>query len=182
VGRESTRTGKYLYLCLTPLMFVFFLGCAEIERSKTRVEVSSAPTKKTEQLKSEEHLRLGQKLLARGDFEGSLREHQKAVSLSGKSPPGDEALFQIGLIYAHPDNPKKDYEKSLDQFKRLIKDYPESPWLNQARIWTGVLQENQKLHQANDRLIQTNENLNQLIQKSKQVDIQIEEKKREKAK
>jgi tetratricopeptide (TPR) repeat protein len=170
-------------------MFVFFSGCAEMERSKTRVEVSSAPTKKTEQLKSEGHLQLGQKLLARGDFEGSLKEHQKALSLSGKNPPGDEALFQIGLIYAHPENPKKDYEKSLDQFKRLVKDYPESPRVDEARIWTGNLQEIQKLKQANDRLSQANEklnqtieNLNQLIQKSKQVDIQIEEKKREKAK
>jgi tetratricopeptide (TPR) repeat protein len=170
-------------------MLVFFLGCAEMERSKTRVEVSSAPMKKIDQSKSEEHLRLGQKLLARGDFEGSLKEHQKALSLSGENRPGDEALFQIGVIYAHPDNPKKDYEKSLDQFKRLIKNYPESPRLDEARIWAGILQEHQKLKQANDRLSQANEklnqsieNLNQLIQKSKQVDIQIEEKKREKTK
>lgn len=163
-------------------MLVFFFGCAEIERSKTRVEVSTAPMKKKEELRSEEHLRLGQKLLARGDFEGSLKEHQNALSLSGKSSPGDEALFQIGLIYAHPDNPKKDYEKSLDQFKRLVKDHPGSPRTDEARIWTGILQENQKLKQLNDRLIQTNEKLNDLIQKSKQVDIQIEEKKREKAK
>jgi tetratricopeptide (TPR) repeat protein len=170
-------------------MLVFFFGCAEIERSKTRVEVSTAPMKKKEEPRSEEHLRLGQKLLARGDFEGSLKEHQNALSLSGKSPPGDEALFQIGLIYAHPDNPKKDYEKSLDRFKRLVKDHPESPRANEARIWTGLLQENQKLKQANDRLSQGNEklnqtieNLNQLIQKSKQVDIEIEEKKREKTK
>jgi tetratricopeptide (TPR) repeat protein len=177
-------------------MLVFFFGCVEIERSKTRVEVSPAPMKKKEQSRSEEHLRLGQKLLARGDFEGSLKEHQNALSLSGKSSPGDEALFQIGLIYAHPENPKKDYEKSLDQFRRLVKDHPDSPRSDEARIWREVLQENQKLKQANDRLGQANEklsqtneklnqtieNLNQLIQKSKQVDIEIEEKKREKTK
>lgn len=170
-------------------MLVFFSGCAEMERSQTRVEVSSAATKETDQSKSEIHLRLGQSLLARRDFEGSLKEHQKALSLSGRNPPGDEALFQIGLIYAHPENSKKDYEKSLDQFKRLIKDYPQSPRIDEARIWAGILQENQKLKHANDRLGQANEklnqtieNLNQLIQKSKQVDIEIEEKKREKTK
>jgi tetratricopeptide (TPR) repeat protein len=170
-------------------MLVFFSGCAEIERSKTRVEIRPAPMQKKEQSRSEEHLRLGQNLLARGDFERSLKENQNALFLSGKNPPGDEALFQIGLIYAHPENPKKDYEKSLEQFKRLIKDYPGSPRVDEARTWTGILQENQKLKQSNDRLSQaneklnqTNENLNQLIQKSKQVDIQIEEKKREKTK
>ncbi|OGP74969.1 MAG: hypothetical protein A2W09_02995 [Deltaproteobacteria bacterium RBG_16_50_11] len=170
-------------------MLVFFLGCAELEKSKTRVEVSSVPAGRKVQSRSEDHFRLGQKLLAERDFEGSLREHQKALSLSGKKPPGDEALYQMGLIYAHPENPKKDYEKSLDQFRRLVKDYPESQWVDEARIWTGILQENQKLKQANDglsqaneRLNQTVENLNQLIQKSKQVDIEIEEKKREKKK
>jgi hypothetical protein len=57
----------------------------------------------------------------------------------------------------------------------LIKDYPQSPWSEQAKIWTAVLQENEKLNQ-------TIENLNQVIEKSKKVDIQIEEKKREYAK
>ena len=79
-----------------------------------------------------------------------------------------EALFNMGLIYAHSGNPKKDFEKSIEFFKKLIKDYPESPLIEQSKIWVEVLQKN--------------EELNQVIQKLKQVDIEIEEKKREKGK
>jgi len=122
-----------------------------------------------------ESLLLSQKLLAERNYEGALREIQRSLSLSGQNPPGDEALFNMGLIYAHPGNSKKDYGKSLTFFKRLIKDYPQSSWVEQARIWVGVLQDNEKL----TLMVQK---LNQVIEESKKVDIEIEEKKREKGK
>jgi TolA-binding protein len=81
----------------------------------------------------------------------------------------------MGLILAHPGNSKKDYAKSLALFKRLMKDHPRSPWTEQAQAWVGVLQENEKLSRSI-------EELSRVIEKSKQVDIEIEEKKREKAK
>jgi len=115
-----------------------------------------------------EHLLRGQKLLGRGDYEGALNESQKVLSLSTRQPPEDEALFNIGLIYAHSGNPKKDFGKSLDCFNKLLKDYPKSPLVEQAKIWIEVLQEHEKL--------------TRVIQKLKQVDIEIEERKRERAK
>jgi len=118
---------------------------------------------------------LSQKLLAEGNYEGALKENQRILSLSGQNPPGDEALFNMGLIYACPGNSKRDYAKSLVLFKRLIKDYPRSSWVEQAKTWVGVLQENEKLSRSIDEL-------SLVIEKSKQVDIEIEEKKREKAK
>ena len=120
-----------------------------------------------------EALSHGQELLARGDYEGALRENQKVLSLSSGKPPEDEALFNMGLIYAHPGNPKRDYGKSLGFLKKMMRDYPKSPWGEQAKIWTGVLQENEKLNK-------TIEKLHHVIEESKQVDIEIEEKKREK--
>ena len=118
---------------------------------------------------------LSQKLLAEGNYEGALKENQRILSLSGQNPPGDEALFNIGLIHAHPGNTKKDYGKSLTFFRRLIKEYPQSSCFEQAKIWVGILQDN-------ERLSRSIEELSQVLEKSKQVDIEIEEKKREKAK
>jgi outer membrane protein assembly factor BamD (BamD/ComL family) len=114
-------------------------------------------------------------LLGHGRYEEASRELQKFLSPSSRHPCQDEALFQLGLIYAHPGNSKRDYGKSMSYFKRLMKDYPQSPWSEMAKIWTGMIQENEKLNQAVDRLSQT-------IEKSKRVDIEIEEKKREKGK
>jgi tetratricopeptide (TPR) repeat protein len=109
-----------------------------------------------------------QRLLAAGDFEGFISENQRVLSLAHPRSSKDEALFNLGLVYAHEGNPKKDYLISLDFFKRLTHDYPRSPLVEQAKIWIGLLQEY--------------DSLNQVIQKLKQVDIEVEERKREKAK
>jgi tetratricopeptide (TPR) repeat protein len=147
-----------------------------LENEKQTIEKTKQMIEKLEKLKkpepmveergeAREHLLRGQKLLAQGDYEGSFAENQKVLTLSTHKPPEDEALFNIGLIYAHFDNPKKDYSKSLDYFKKMIQNYPKSPLVEQAKIWVEMLQENERL--------------NQIIEKSKQVDIEIEEKKRE---
>jgi outer membrane protein assembly factor BamD (BamD/ComL family) len=113
-----------------------------------------------------ENLIRSQKLLVRGNYEGAIVENQKVLSLSDLRSPKDEALFNLGLIYAHFKNPQKDIEKSLEYFKKLIKHYPKSSFVEQAKTWVGILEENREL--------------NYLIQKLKQVDIEIEEMKREK--
>jgi tetratricopeptide (TPR) repeat protein len=135
---------------------------------KTSQEEMANLAKPEEATGISEHILQGKRLLSLGDCEGSLREHQKALSLSADRPPGDEALFNMALVYAHPVNPKKDYGKSLSLFKKLMKDYPQSLLCEEARTWISLFEEIEKL--------------NQIIEKSKRIDIEIEEKKREKAK
>jgi len=176
MGRERTRAREYIYLCIAGLIFLALLGCGVLNE-KQKVEVKKDESqRKEEALKIlSEHLLRARKLLEQRDYDGSLKENQKVLSLSGKNPPGDEALFNIGLIYAHFGNPRRDYGKALLSFNKLMKDFPQSPFVEQARIWVGMLQENQKLNQ-------TIQKLNQVLEESKQVDIEIEERKREKAK
>jgi hypothetical protein len=156
------------------------LGCISL-REKETVEFKKVEIQKEEVQKEEtskilsDPLLQAKRLFEKRDYEGAFKENQTVLSLSGKSPPGDEALFNLGLICAHFGNPQKDYGKSIVFFKKLIKDYPQSSWGEQAKIWSAVLQENEKLNQ-------TIENLNQVMEKSKKVDIEIEEKKREHAK
>ena len=88
----------------------------------------------------------------------------------------------MGLIYAHPGNPKKGLWEIHNFLEKGYKDYPQSPWTDLAKVWTGMLQEIERLNQTAEKLNQTIEKLNQTIEKSKQVDIEIEEKKREKGK
>ena len=176
MGRKRTRTRKFIYFCIVNLICFTTIGCAALNE-KQRIQVKDEePQKKDETSKVlSGHLLRARKLLEQRDYDGSFKENQKVLSLAGQHPPGDEALFNLGLIYAHNGNPKKDYGKSIGFFKKLTKDYPQSPFVVQARIWTGILQENEKLSQTIQRL-------NQVIEESKQVDIEIEEKKREKAK
>ena len=113
-----------------------------------------------------EHLIRSQKLVAQRNFEGAVVQNQKILSLPDPRSPKDEALFNLGLIYAHFENTQRDLEKSIDFFKRLVKNYPKSSFAEQAKIWVGILEEYKEL--------------SDLIQRLKQVDIDIEEMKRKK--
>jgi outer membrane protein assembly factor BamD (BamD/ComL family) len=104
------------------------------------------------------HLLYSRALLASGDYKGALNQIQGLLSLSPNDPYRDEALFQAGLIYAHHMNHEKDFNRSLGYFSELIKDHPRSPLVEQAKIWVGVLD---------------------VIEKSKQVDIEIEKKRKQ---
>ena len=73
-------------------------------------------------------------------------------------PRADTAIFHMGLVYAHPKNPKKDNKRAIYFFNRVIKGYPDSAWVEQAKIWVGVLDG---------------------VEKLKQVDLEIEERKRD---
>lgn len=138
------------------------------EESKERFKESRRT--KPQQLRFEEsdegqeRLLRSQKLLAQGNYEGAVGENQKVLALSDPRSSKDEALFNLGLIYAHSRNPQRDIQRSLDYFKRLIKNYPRSSFVEQANTWVAVLEEN--------------EELNHIIEKLKQVDIDIEEMKR----
>jgi tetratricopeptide (TPR) repeat protein len=137
------------------------------ERSRP-MEVRAEERKVEERKGVRESLLRGQRSLAQGDFQASLNEMEKVLSLSPSTPLEDEALYTMGLMYAHFGNPKKDYHRSLELFRRLLKDHPKSPWAEQTKIWIAIIEENEKL--------------NQVIEKSKQVDLEIEQKKREKVK
>jgi outer membrane protein assembly factor BamD (BamD/ComL family) len=141
------------------MIFISLAGCATLKEMEAKRETP-------------EYFITAQKLLDQGDYEGALRENEKVLSLYDNIPPGDEALFNLGLIYAHYGYPKRDYKKSLDLFKRLVKMFPQSPLAGQAKLWIGILQENERLNREIEELKKT-------IKKSKQVDIEIEEKKKE---
>jgi outer membrane protein assembly factor BamD (BamD/ComL family) len=104
---------------------------------------------------SERHFRSGRRFLSGGNFDDAVKEMQKILALPYDSPYADDALFYMGLIYAHYDNPKKDYAKARGIFEKVIKQHPQSLLVEQAKVWAGVLD---------------------VIEKSKQVDIEIEEK------
>jgi outer membrane protein assembly factor BamD (BamD/ComL family) len=159
LGRERSRTREYLHLLIACIIFITPVGCAGLKEMRA---------KRT----AHEHLVAAQQLLDQGDYEGSLKENQKVLSSHYNVPPGDQALFNTGLIYAHYGYRRKDDRKSIDYFRRLVKIFPQSPLAGQAKIWIETLQEN-------ERLKRETQELNRVIKKSKQVDIEVDGKKKE---
>lgn len=182
MGRKRSGAWKQIYLCVAILIFLSPWACTLKKTMTTEiVDVTGEEAKA--------HLVLGRTYLVRGEYGSALKENEKVISLAGKKVLVDEALFYIGLIHAHPGNPARDYGKSMVSFRRLITDYPGSPMVEQTKIVMGLLQENDKLNRTTDKLNniideqkKTVDRLNNIIDELKQVDIGVEQKKREKAK
>ena len=192
MGREYNPAGKFVYFCTAGLIFFLLASCTTSGKDftlRSSQEVSPGSVQRQNELGSPENK----------DLQGA----QKSFDL------GDQVLFNIGLIYTDVENPQRDLGKALSSFRTVLKEYPQSPLAEEAHVLVGVLQENQKLgqmvqqfkqeneelsqavqkfkqenekmSQAVQKFKQENQELNRVIEKFKQVDIDVEEKKREKA-
>lgn len=181
MGRKQTRPGKHLYFCTAVLIFLFLSGCDALLHDIRK------------QKETRDSLVRSKRYLVWGNYEAAVKENEKVLSLSAHNPPSDEALFNLGIIYAHYGSPQSNYGKSIYFFKKLLKDYPKSSLLGEATIWAKLLEENQRINKElekltriiekskseNQRLNNEIKGLKQMITESKQVDIEVEQKKRE---
>jgi tetratricopeptide (TPR) repeat protein len=126
MGGKRSGTRQYLYFCVAGLIVVMLAACLPARTMPVAEE-------------SRDHLQHVQHLLGQGDFEGALQEAHRVLDLSPENPPGDAALFNLGLIHAHHANPNRDYEKALSFFARLEKAFPESPRTAEAKVWAGLI-------------------------------------------
>lgn len=146
MGRERSRTRLYVYHGLACIIMLAGSACAQL---RTVLPEQERPA----------HLQQVRERIDNGDFDAAVRLYQNDLArpAGDRERQADEALFNLGLLYAHYANPKKDYQKALGCFTRLVKEYPRSPLVEEARIWTSVLES---------------------MEKSKRVDIEIEEMKK----
>ena len=98
------------------------------------------------------------KVVENQNFEEAVQENLQILQEVGKKKPADEALYNLGLIYAHVDNPAKDFKKSQIYFHTLTKQFPDSELAEEAQIWIGLFE---------------------TIEKIQQIDIEIEQQKKQ---
>jgi len=122
---------------------------------------------------------MAERLISTGDYEGALKENEKIVGLFPLDSPGDSAVFNMGLIWINSGNPKKNYAKALGSFQRIPNDYPRSALAQEARIWIGVIKELIWYEGKLRKLEVTVNDLENRLNALKEIDIGIEEKKRE---
>jgi hypothetical protein len=139
-----------------------------------------------------------EKLLLQAEFSSDNSDFTKFVAdwreILERFPNtrGDQALYVMGMAYAFPKNPDANYETSMNLFKTLIREYPGSVFINQAKIWTHILDNSIKKEKEIDRKNREIEllknklkaedkkirDLTNQIKRLKEIDLGIEEKKR----
>lgn len=125
------------------------------------------------------------------NFQAALKYNEAAL-LQRKGAP-DIALYNIGFILAHPSNPKRDQPRALHMFQTLVAEHPRSVLVEQSQTWIQVLQQQQKLadekqkiaeekralSRQREMLLQERQKLNYANEKSQQLDIEIEKRRRQ---
>ena len=67
-----------------------------------------------------------------GKYEASLKKYEQIIE---KHPAvADRILFEMGIIYAYPRNERKNYQKSLECFQKLVRDYPDSEYRRDSQM------------------------------------------------
>jgi len=125
------------------------------------------------------------------NFETALKQNQAA--LAGSAGGHDLALYNIGVILAHPSNPRRDQAKAVHSFKTLVAEYPRSTYTEQAITWIEVLDQQKKvadekqklaeekraINREKEMLQQERQRLNYANEKSQQLDMEIEKRRRQ---
>ncbi|HWP60073.1 MAG TPA: hypothetical protein VNL14_19425 [Candidatus Acidoferrales bacterium] len=180
-NKPASRT--YVFVCLAGLSAGLLSACAELA-----ARLDGSPSETT----ARHHVERAKRLFEEGNYDAALKDNEAALSLAAGKPPGDQALFNMGLIAAHSKNPARDYPKALELFERLVREYPQSALLDQAKVWVEVLQEHERIAREKKLLVQEKqaltqeklalarerEKLNRSIEQSRKVDIEIEERRR----
>jgi tetratricopeptide (TPR) repeat protein len=177
LGRKHSRARQHICLCFTILIFLLTFGCTIVKEIQKR------------QL-AQERIELSLKSLEKADCKRSVEELQKVQSMYPKDPPGDEALFYLALVTMYCEDHD---ENAITYLEQLINEYPQSPLLLLAKeekdrisVTKNLKEEKNNLNGQIDKIkIELNETKDKyeeildVIEKAKQVDIEIEEMKRE---
>jgi tetratricopeptide (TPR) repeat protein len=112
MGKKQIRMGKHLNLFFACIIIAPMLTCGCSHFNEEFKEAND--------------------FFSQGSYEASLSKYQQIIE---KYPTtGDRVFFEMGIVYAHPRNEQKDYQKALECFQKLIKDYPESEYRKDSEM------------------------------------------------
>ncbi|MFZ7125477.1 MAG: L,D-transpeptidase family protein [Desulfobacterales bacterium] len=67
-----------------------------------------------------------------GNYEAALGRYEQIFDILPL--PTDRVLFETGILYAYPENNNKDYQKSLECFQKLAREYPDSEYRHDSQM------------------------------------------------
>jgi hypothetical protein len=180
------------HLCAAAALALLLSGCTTISDP---VKGLGGPTQTARTTDPFEHSKA---LVAAGKYDEAYKENQRILS-EGRGPR-DVALFNMGLISAYSSNPRKNYSRALVSFRSLVAEHPGSSLAEHAKMWIQVLEEHQKLIEERQRILddkqklleerralireretlsQEKEKIKYTVEKTRQVDIEIEKRRRQ---
>jgi hypothetical protein len=193
MGKKQAWKGQHFLLCLACGLIagLWLCGCHPLPKKNINFP---------DQYQGEQQLFRAKALMAAGDFKGAIKKTKKVLNRFPHTH-GSKALFQLGLIYANPKNPDADYKTSKKCFGEVMQrsDFSKSDVKDEVVTINFLLQkmsdkENKKtkIDKQNLQIKKLQEEITQLkdqqeeitqlkdqIERLKEIDLGVEEKKRE---
>jgi MarR-like DNA-binding transcriptional regulator SgrR of sgrS sRNA len=163
MGRQEISRERKCFLlrlacCMT--MMVGLVGCIpptfQKEGAQDLKEAELMTSSEEYETSTLEMLKDAESKMGRGDYETSEQETLMVLK-AYRGVYGDRALFQLGLLYAHPENPKVDYGKSVEYFERILREFPLSEKKEEARIWILTLRSREEESEQHRKRLKTME-------------------------
>ncbi|HEY6871552.1 MAG TPA: L,D-transpeptidase family protein [Geobacteraceae bacterium] len=114
MAKKQSRKGEHLFFICIIITPILLCGCGHFNAKSTFEEANN--------------------LSSQGNYGASLDKYEQILE---KYPTtGDRVLFEMGIVYAHPKNELRDYQKALECFQKVIKDYPGSGYRQDSEMMT----------------------------------------------
>jgi len=117
-GKRQRGIGEYLRLFFVCIMLtpILICGCSHNDEGHQGRSLSQEAND----------------FFNQGNYEASLSKYGQIIE---KHPAAaDRVLFEMGIIYAYPRNEQKNYQKSLECFQKLVRDYPDSEYRRDSQM------------------------------------------------
>ena len=111
--KQSGRGGYFLlvYICIL-IALLFISGCSGSKARSLSREAND--------------------FFNQGEYEAALGKYQEIIEIHPDIK--DRVLFEMGTIYAHPRNDQKDYNKALDCYQAIVREFPESAYRQDSEM------------------------------------------------
>ncbi len=67
-----------------------------------------------------------------GNYDAALSKYEQIVE--NHPAVADRVLFEMGITYSYPLNVNKDYQKALECFQKVVRDYPDSKYKHDSQM------------------------------------------------
>jgi hypothetical protein len=167
--------GAFGLLCrrdprMTVAMCLFLAGCASSPMSSLWPQTSFPP----------------QKVIQNGDYKSFLAENQHNLAHCRGGTDCDVTLFNLGFVHAYPSSPYRDPQKARQYLDELRGRYPRSPWTSQGQVLLAFMNDQVSSDEAQRRLraeLRARDaiirKLREQLNRSREIDIEMEMKERE---
>lgn len=114
MGCQPSRT-IFFYICIL-MLSVPICGCSHFG----------------EEYKAKSTFEEANDYFNQGRYQASLGKYTQII---GRYPSAaDRVLFEMGIIHAHPKNEERDYQRALECFQQLVRDYPGSGYRQDSEM------------------------------------------------